>query len=298
MSEREREDLELEIGRLTDVYEHTTGLGHARMWFLLQDYCPPRPEGPSFLSIPADRLREFKNHVQAEILQALESAKHPVNDPLLPTDKKELEKLVRDTLAEVRQRLHGDHFASQALRGLSRDGTVNGVAEVDLPTALRRLLDERDNLPPIPAANDGSYEKKKLGHMPVFSTAPRNFDPRTLARFEWVLGRTALVGAVVAIVGPSSASKSTYALERAISIITGRELTGEAVHRRGPVVVYNAEDSVEVIQKRRAPSVFGWQASSERRGSARGPIPGIGCRRRARFCGNGRCRPGRSRCRL
>ena len=250
MSEEEREELILEISRLNDVYEHTTGLGHARMWFLLGDYCPPRPGGPSTLYVPRERLRDLKNCMLADISQARENEKHPVNEPQIPTGKKELEKLVREMRAEVRQRLHGEWFASQALRGLSRDGTVNGIAEADLPTALRRLLDGRDNLPPIPAANDGSYEKKKLGHMPVFSTAPRNFDPRTLPRFEWVLGHTALVGAVMAIVGPSSASKSTYALERAISIITGRELTGETVHKRGPVAVYNAEDPIEVMHKR------------------------------------------------
>ncbi len=101
-------------------------------------------------------------------------------------------------------------------------------------------------------ANSGSTqgESRKGSHIPDFSPLPEDFDVTKLKMFHWVLGTTAMKGAVNLIYGQSSASKSTFALLRAISIASGHNLTGEEVQERGHVIYYNAEDPKEVIWKR------------------------------------------------
>lgn len=66
----------------------------------------------------------------------------------------------------------------------------------------------------------------------------------------WILGTTALRGAVTAISAPGGTSKSTLELERCIAIATGIPITGESVHERARAWYLSAEDPWDEVMRR------------------------------------------------
>ncbi len=67
---------------------------------------------------------------------------------------------------------------------------------------------------------------------------------------QWVLGRTLLKGHLSVLVAPPGVGKSTLVIAQAVSIITGRTLTGQDVHRQGKVWLYNNEDDTDELKRR------------------------------------------------
>jgi hypothetical protein len=69
----------------------------------------------------------------------------------------------------------------------------------------------------------------------------------------WILGTTALRGAVTAVSAPGGTSKSTLELERCIAVATGIPITGEPVHERARAWYLSAEDPwIEVMRRVKA----------------------------------------------
>lgn len=77
-----------------------------------------------------------------------------------------------------------------------------------------------------------------------------DFDPAKIELRKWVLGHRFLVGSVTGGVGAPGVGKSTFSILSGVSIVTGRELTGERVHVKGRVWIHNHEDDVEELQRR------------------------------------------------
>ena len=79
-----------------------------------------------------------------------------------------------------------------------------------------------------------------------------------LPRRRWLLGRTLLRGQLTLRVAPGGVGKSTLALEEAVAVATGRELSGEPVHETAPVWVYNNEDDSDEMRRRLAAILQRW----------------------------------------
>ena len=79
-----------------------------------------------------------------------------------------------------------------------------------------------------------------------------------LPRRRWLLGRTLLRSQLTLRVAPGGVGKSTLALEEAVAVATGRELTGEPVHELAPAWVYNNEDDSDEMRRRLAAILQCW----------------------------------------
>src|SRR5690606_14835151 len=90
---------------------------------------------------------------------------------------------------------------------------------------------------------------KRNGHSGA-SESIRPFEPETFTPAEleavpprpWVLGTSVLRRAATCLSAVGGGSKSTLMAMRAISIRTGRPITGEKVWETGPSMIINAED--------------------------------------------------------
>jgi RecA-family ATPase len=80
---------------------------------------------------------------------------------------------------------------------------------------------------------------------PFLATDLDHIPPR-----PWLLGTTALRGAVTALSAPGGTSKSTLELERCIAIATGIPITGERVYERTRTWYLSAEDPREEVNRR------------------------------------------------
>lgn len=87
-------------------------------------------------------------------------------------------------------------------------------------------------------------------YAPTPMRLPENFDPAKIELRKWVLGHRFLVGSVTGGVGAPGVGKSTFSILSGISIVTGRELTGERVHVKGRVWIHNHEDDEAELERR------------------------------------------------
>ena len=69
---------------------------------------------------------------------------------------------------------------------------------------------------------------------------------------QWILGRSLLKGYLSVLVAPPGVGKSTLGIAQAVAIITGKEITGQTVHRTGKVWIYNNEDDSDELKRRLA----------------------------------------------
>lgn len=106
--------------------------------------------------------------------------------------------------------------------------------------------------------------KNKLGeNLPeaVFSAIPANgqsflafdagkIDERIIPKREWLLGTWFLKKFLTATVAPGGTGKSNLTIIEALSVVTGRELSGDFVHEKGNVWLHNGEDPLDEIERR------------------------------------------------
>lgn len=104
------------------------------------------------------------------------------------------------------------------------------------------------------------------GNLPVAGPAMRVvrglIDPKTLPVRSWLVEPRLPIGDVFQLTGEPGVSKSTFMINDALAIATGREdilrgtdhagnpITPERLHRSGAVVVYNSEDKADDMAKR------------------------------------------------
>lgn len=74
-------------------------------------------------------------------------------------------------------------------------------------------------------------------------------DPYAIQRRRWVLGGRYIRGYITVTVAPGGTGKSAYTIAEALSITTGRPLTGSIVKERGATWLYN-EDPQDELERR------------------------------------------------
>jgi hypothetical protein len=73
-------------------------------------------------------------------------------------------------------------------------------------------------------------------------TVPLDFDPASLPPRGWLLGNTICIGFVSVLLAAGAVGKTVMLILEALSLATGRSLTGEHVFRRIKVLVLSLED--------------------------------------------------------
>jgi RecA-family ATPase len=79
-----------------------------------------------------------------------------------------------------------------------------------------------------------------------------------LPRRRWLLGRSLLRGNVSVKVAPPGVGKSTLGIQQAVAVVTGEEITGQQVHERAKVWIYNNEDDPDELRRRLAAILQHW----------------------------------------
>jgi len=93
---------------------------------------------------------------------------------------------------------------------------------------------------------------RKAGHMPIVHVIDGSFDPRKIPPRRFTLGSRFAPGTVTLCVAEPAAGKTTIAMCSAVAIASGRELTGETVHRKGAVLVISNEESLDELKRKLA----------------------------------------------
>jgi len=79
-----------------------------------------------------------------------------------------------------------------------------------------------------------------------------DLDPARIPPRQWVLGHRFQPGQVTGGFADAGTGKSIFAMITAAAIATGRPLTGETVHRPGPVWIINNEEPLDELRRRLA----------------------------------------------
>ena len=93
---------------------------------------------------------------------------------------------------------------------------------------------------------------------PLVPTFVEDLNVAMLPRRRWVLGRSLLRGNVTVTVAPPGVGKSTLSIEQAVAIITGADITDQAVHEQTKVWIYNNEDDADELKRRLAAVLQHW----------------------------------------
>lgn len=77
-----------------------------------------------------------------------------------------------------------------------------------------------------------------------------DIDTRVIPKREWLLGAWFIKRFLTVTVAPGGTGKSNHSILEALSVATGRELSGDFVHEKGNVWLHNGEDPVDEIARR------------------------------------------------
>lgn len=89
-------------------------------------------------------------------------------------------------------------------------------------------------------------------NIPLAAHFVEELNASMIPRREWILGSMLLKHHLSILVAAPGVGKSTLCIAQAVAIVTGKEITGQKVHRRGKVWVYNNEDETDELRRRLA----------------------------------------------
>ncbi|MGE3769496.1 MAG: AAA family ATPase [Bdellovibrionales bacterium] len=87
---------------------------------------------------------------------------------------------------------------------------------------------------------------------PLIATFLDDLPVAMIPKRQWILGTSLLIDYLSVLIAPPGVGKSTLCIAQAVAIITGKEITGQAVHRTGKVWIYNNEDESDELKRRLA----------------------------------------------
>lgn len=129
--------------------------------------------------------------------------------------------------------------------GLTLNGYTVGQTERDMT---RMIAGARMKWAiPNPVHNLDEAETTPL--CPPFVT---DLNVAMLPKRQWVLGRSLIIGYLSLLVSPPGIGKTTLVLAQAVSVCTGKNLTGKEVFQMGKVWVHNNEDDGDELKRRLA----------------------------------------------
>ncbi|MCG8357323.1 MAG: AAA family ATPase [Kiloniellales bacterium] len=89
------------------------------------------------------------------------------------------------------------------------------------------------------------------GERPLEATPIGAFDFTKIPPRRWILGRRLQGDTVTLLIAPPGAGKTTFTIQEAIAVATGRDDLAQAtVHQSGPVWIYNTEESEDELKRR------------------------------------------------
>ena len=139
---------------------------------------------------------------------------------------------------------------------LGADAIYRTAREYD-PTFPGEALDYFVPLDDVPGPVQGEFiatpdqpPQLERRHGLVPKLMPVDFALDRLPQRPFVLGSRFMAGIVTLGVAPPGTGKSNFSIITALSIATGRSLTGEPVHRAGRVWIHNNEDSLDELYRR------------------------------------------------
>ncbi len=91
-----------------------------------------------------------------------------------------------------------------------------------------------------------------LEHLPLAATFLYELAVAMIPKRQWILGTCLLKQYLSVLIAAPGVGKSTLCIAQAIAIITGKEITGQTVHRTGKVWIYNNEDETDELKRRLA----------------------------------------------
>ena len=91
-----------------------------------------------------------------------------------------------------------------------------------------------------PVATQGGFSVHDAG----------SIDERLIPKREWLLGTWFLKKFMTVTVAPGGTGKSNLSIIEALSLVTGRDISGDFVHEKGNVWLHNGEDPLDEIERR------------------------------------------------
>jgi hypothetical protein len=156
-----------------------------------------------------------------------------------PENIKEGEDYVRGKWESVRESSIGWGYLCHIAHDYGYTGDAQAMFE-----DLGALEDDLSTSSPEPPSQRG----RRRG--PIPKPLPADFDVRKLPRRQFVLGNRFMAGAVTVGVAAPGTGKSYLSILSALAIATGREFTGEPVHRQGLVWIHNNEEDINELYRR------------------------------------------------
>jgi hypothetical protein len=181
---------------------------------------------------------------------------------------------VEDCLTAIRD---GDHWHDNLVR-LTGHWIARGWSDAEILTAAEGLMlkdysveQTRHDMAKMITGGRAKWNIPNPEHEvddapAAVPLAPAFIDDLNIAllpRRRWLLGRALLRGKLTVKVAPPGVGKSTLGLARAVAVVTGQPITGEAVHEPTKVWVYNNEDDSDELKRRLAAVLQHWNIPLE-----------------------------------
>lgn len=104
--------------------------------------------------------------------------------------------------------------------------------------------------PGFAAVDDDLLEEAKPKGPAIHAARGSQLDAMSIPPRPWVLGHDLIRGFISATVAQGGVGKSSITLLEAISVASGRSLTGVPVHQKGAVWIHNTEDPQDELARR------------------------------------------------
>ena len=144
------------------------------------------------------------------------------------------------------------HLAAQAF-------TLPGWTDADTEKEVRQAIESARRKWDTPSSQHAIEDVPP----DLMATPLGILDPATIPAREWILGNRLIRKFVTVTIAPGGIGKSTLTTQEAVAVVTGKPITGDLVHEKGKVWLYNNEDPLEELHRRIAAICLHWDIAPE-----------------------------------